>query len=158
MDYGTFDALIIQQTKRLVSVTMENGLFIKQQHYKSMLEDVSNRVPNEACGLVAGLNGCSERVYIMKNILNSPFRFRMEPEEQLRAFYEIENLDLELLAIYHSHPRGPAKPSETDIVEYSYPGTKYLIWSRKGHEWICRGYTIADQRVVEVPLMILDNE
>jgi proteasome lid subunit RPN8/RPN11 len=137
---------------------MEDGLYLKRQHYRSMLEDVINQAPNEACGMVAGLDGFSEKVYSMTNILNSPIRFRMEPEEQLKALIEIENLDLELLAIYHSHPNGPAVPSKTDIVEFAYPGTKYLIWSRKQGKWVCHGYTIADQRVIEVPLMVIENE
>lgn len=133
-------------------------LYLFYKHYKRMLNDVKSREPEEACGLVAGLNRRSEKIYVITNIEHSPFRFRMAPEEQLNAFNDIESHDLELLAIYHSHPNGPVGPSPTDINEFAYPETLYLIWSRVGGDWICRGYQIIDHSVLEVPVKIFGNE
>jgi [CysO sulfur-carrier protein]-S-L-cysteine hydrolase len=137
---------------------MEVGLFLKQNHYKIMLEDVTLRAPNEACGMVAGLDGYSENIFIITNVLKSPFRFRMAPDEQLNAFNEVDRLQLELLAIYHSHPSGPIEPSPTDINEFAYPGVIYLIWSQNDQDWVCHGYRIANKKVVEVPIIIIEDE
>jgi proteasome lid subunit RPN8/RPN11 len=60
----------------------------------------------------------------------------------------------ELVAIYHSHPDGPAAPSLTDVVEHEYPGVLYLIVSlatRDAPE--IRGFYIHGERVEEVPLI-----
>lgn len=136
----------------------EIGLNLKYKHYERMLNDVRSRTPEEACGLVAGLNRQSEKIYVITNMESSPYRFRMAPEEQLLAFNDIESRKLELLAIYHSHPNGPISPSPTDITEFAYPETVYLIWSRVDSDWICRGYQITDRDVREVPVKILGNE
>lgn len=139
-------------------MNLQVGLTLKQEHYAIMLEDVIRHTPMESCGIVAGRGGHSEKIYCITNILNSPIRFRMSPEEQLHAFNDIDNLDLELIAIYHSHPKGPSGPSPTDISEYYYPGTISLIWSYTDHNWVCRGYRIERDLLEEVSILILDKE
>jgi proteasome lid subunit RPN8/RPN11 len=77
----------------------------------------------------------------------------MDPEDQLKAFYWLEEHGLDLLAIFHSHPSGPSHPSATDLAEFAYPGVLYLIWSPgiHGPDWQLhafrlegRTYTIID--------------
>ncbi len=75
----------------------------------------------------------------------------MEPAEQLRAFDWIDSQGLDLLGIYHSHPAGPERPSETDIAEAAYP-VAHLIWSHAGGAWGLRGFWIEDSRLSEVKL------
>lgn len=134
------------------------GLYLKYEHYEIMLNDVNNKAPEEACGLVAGLSARSEKIYVVTNIEHSPFRFRMAAEEQLRAFNDIESQGYELLAIYHSHPNGPVGPSAIDLNEYAYPDVLYLIWSMTQGDWVCLGYQIVDRNVSEVQIKILKNE
>ncbi len=106
-------------------------LAMSSDGYRQMEAEVERWAPEEACGLLAGKNRQVTAVYPITNALHRPDRFRMDPLEQLRAFEAIETAGLELLAIYHSHPRGPAFPSETDLAEFAYPGVLSLIWSRK---------------------------
>jgi len=134
-----------------------------------MLADVRACDPVEACGLIAGRASQAVHVIPVTNVLQSRVRFRMDPLEQLNAFNQIEERGLELLAIYHSHPDGPATPSVTDVTEAAYPGVVHLIWSKSGERldealgepltelWNCRGFLIAGGRVSEVPILILDD-
>ena len=69
------------------------------------------------------------QVLAVENSLHSPVRFQMNPAGQLWAFEQIEAAGWLLLAIFHSHPRGPKFPSTTDIAEFYYPGTLVLIAS-----------------------------
>jgi len=131
-------------------------LRISSKHYKSMLKDVKERAPHEACGLVAGVDHKTMEVYPITNILSSSTRFRMDPEEQLRAFNAIDDHGWELLAIYHSHPYGPPHPSKTDLEEAAYPNTLYLIWSWD-NSWICRGYIIMEKRIEEVAIFVEED-
>ncbi|MBM3470566.1 MAG: M67 family metallopeptidase [Armatimonadetes bacterium] len=85
--------------------------------------------PNECCGLVAGRGSRVERVFLGTNVERSPFTYRFDPQEQFRFFREMDVLGLELLGIYHSHPRSPAYPSQTDIAQAFYPEAAYLIVS-----------------------------
>ncbi len=85
-------------------------------------------LPEEGCGLLFGRGQRVERVVPIQNALHSPVRFRLEPQAQLAAMQEADAQGLELLAIYHSHPRGPDHPSVTDIEEAAYPQAAHLIW------------------------------
>lgn len=100
----------------------------------------------------------------VENALHSPVRFRMEPADQLKAFYALEEQGLELLAVFHSHPRGPEQPSATDLAEFAYPGVLSLIlfpFAAQGEQsgWRVRGYAIhgtysAQSGFSEVPVVI----
>jgi proteasome lid subunit RPN8/RPN11 len=130
------------------------GLQLRRGHWESMLREAERLAPQEACGLGAGRDGRLEAVLPVKNELQSQIRYRMDPVEQLKAFQWIDEHDLELLAIYHSHPAGPGEPSETDRSEAYYPDSVYLILSRQGSTWGCRGFTFQDGRFVEIPVWI----
>ena len=61
----------------------------------NQLQDhVSKCLPNEGCGLIigriVGQEYQAQEVIPITNILNSPSRYRMDPEEQLRAFEYLE--------------------------------------------------------------------
>lgn len=123
-----------------------------------MLTDVQERVPEEACGLLAGKDRVVYIVTPVTNILHSPIRYRMAPEEQLIVFNDIDEQNLDLLGIYHSHPRGPSEPSETDLKEAYYPDAIQLIWYRQGTEWCCRGFIIVSDQYFEIPLQVYEKE
>ena len=104
-------------------------------------------LPEEACGLLGGRIDGTEAivqcVIPMENELHSPVRFRMVPSEQLQAFNMLDDLGLELVGIFHSHPTGPEAPSATDLAEFYYPGVAFLIWSPGAEGWQLRAFRIA---------------
>jgi len=89
--------------------------------------------PLEACGLLAGrTEGMRREVQALrtaKNALNSPSRYQLDPEEQLRLFLEIEGEGREVVGVYHSHPYWSADPSEVDRAMAHYREFSYLIYS-----------------------------
>src|SRR5690606_9974314 len=109
-------------------------------------------LPHEACGLLAGQDGRAERLFPIENVLHSPVAYEMEPQQQVRAMLAIEDGGLELLAIYHSHPDGPPRPSPSDVAQAYYPDTVYLILSLAGGRPALRGYMIRDGRFDEIAL------
>ncbi|HLE51702.1 MAG TPA: M67 family metallopeptidase [Anaerolineales bacterium] len=131
-----------------------SAIQLKSEHWEKMRSDVDDRAPEEACGLVAGLDSSSTAVFPITNLLHSQVRFRMDPQEQLAAFKGIDDHDWTLLAIYHSHPQGPHGPSRSDIAETTYPGVISLIWSRFHRKWDCRGYLIQGGEVAELPVVV----
>lgn len=130
------------------------AISIPAQHIQQMRQHVIQCVPEEACGLIAGSNGCSLEIYPMENILQSPVRFLMDPEQQLKIFQHLENRGWDLLAIYHSHPTGPSTPSATDVAETYYPDAVSLIWSVIGNDWGCRAFSFQDESFHEIPLRV----
>lgn len=117
-------------------------LRLQRDHWEQMYDHVARGAPLEACGLVAGKEGKSVKVFEMENELKSPVRYRVPAKAQLEAFQEMEAAGWELLAIYHSHPAGPATPSATDLAEATYPETAQLIWSPGEDDWRCRAFRI----------------
>ncbi|ELZ04897.1 desampylase [Natrialba asiatica] len=90
--------------------------------------------PEEICGILGGTFGPERsRVrsqYSATNVAETPrTRYRIDPEEQLERFERLEARDEEIVGFYHSHPRGPARPSETDIDAATWTDRSYLIVS-----------------------------
>jgi proteasome lid subunit RPN8/RPN11 len=109
--------------------------------------------PEETCGLVAGRDGRAVRIYPVENIYHSPVAFEMDPLQQIRTMLAIENEGLDLLAIYHSHPNGPAQPSPSDVAQAYYPESAHLIISLADPEQpTLRAFMIAGGQVTEIPL------
>ena len=136
-------------------------LEMTRQHWEQMRGDAELKMPNEACGLLAGsANQGSYKatlVFPTVNILHSPVRYRLDPQEQLDVFIQLEERGLELVGIYHSHPMGPDEPSPTDISEAYYPESVYLIWSRYTGQWKSRGFLIQEGVVREVPVSVVEE-
>ncbi len=110
-------------------------------------------LPQEGCGLLGGKQDYCERVWTIPNELHSPNGFQMDPQAQLQAFLQMEDLGLDLVAFFHSHPRGPQVPSETDIAEFAYPGVVSLICVPDNENWIVRGFDIRSDQVMEISLI-----
>jgi len=126
-------------------------LLLKQHHWDEMRRQVAEEAPLESCGLLAGIQDEVRQVVPLPNALKSATRFRLDPNDQWAAFQQIEGAGLEMLAIYHSHPKGPPHPSQTDIDEAAYP-VVYVIWSQAEGGWQARGFWIENGAYRAVPL------
>lgn len=105
------------------------ALYLTKEQAKGMIQHALAEYPNEACGLLAGKKGRVEKLYRMTNIEHSPVTYRLDPEEQYRAFVEIDERGWELLGVYHSHIASPTYPSARDLELAFYPDSLYLIIS-----------------------------
>jgi len=85
--------------------------------------------PLEACGILGGVDGVVSEHYPMANTDKSNEHFTMEPKEQFAVVKDLRGKELAMLAIYHSHPETPARPSEEDIRLALTPGVSYVIVS-----------------------------
>lgn len=132
-------------------------IIIPRALWQTMREQVCREAPLEACGLLAGNNGRAQAIYPISNILASPVRFRMAPYEQLQAFEAIEQAGQTLLGIYHSHPNGPATPSETDLQESRY-AVMNLIWSPGMGIWSARAFWLEASTAVEIAIEIEEEQ
>lgn len=123
-------------------------IIIPQDLYTEIVAAARAGYPEEICGLVAGVNNRAARLYPVENILHSPVAYEMNPLEQIKAMLAIEAQGMEMLAIYHSHPNGPAFPSATDIALAFYPDALTLIVSLEEFEKPVMGaFAILDGKV-----------
>jgi proteasome lid subunit RPN8/RPN11 len=131
------------------------SLRLTSEQWRTITEQLTRELPNEACGLLGGRGDVVEQVIAVENAAHSPVRYEMAPVQQLEAMLALENAGLELTAIYHSHPAGPATPSPTDVAEAYYPDSLYLIYApdERG-QWRGRAFRLVDGQVSETPVVI----
>jgi len=107
-----------------------NTLMISRQVANRILSHAQANPDTEICGLIAGTPGHATHAYPITNIATNPSnRFRLDPKSQIDALRQMRERAEALVAIYHSHPHGPAAPSAIDLREASYPEAVYLIVS-----------------------------
>lgn len=113
-------------------------------------------LPNECCGMVAGRDGKATAVHRARNAFASPLRYEIHPSDQFRITTEIEERGEEIAAIYHSHTKSEAYPSQTDInLAASWPDPLYLICSLEDPSApTVRAFSIREGRVQEVELEV----
>ena len=122
--------------------------------FEEMVEHARSEAPNEACGMIASRDGEALKLYRATNAAHSPLRYEIDGAEQYRIQMEIEDSDLELGAIYHSHTRTEPYPSQTDINLAFYPEALYVIVGLATETPDVRAFTIHDGRVSEADLVV----
>ena len=112
-----------------------------------LLAHARDEAPNECCGYLRARDGRVEEVVRATNERNSRYGYELDH----RSLFRVNELDDEgfQVGIYHSHPRSPAEPSQTDINLAHYPGWTYWIVSLENEEPDVRAWRIADGRVEE---------
>lgn len=133
-------------------------LEIPSNIFGRMVEQAKAEAPVEACGILAGSDGKVEKLYKMINADKSCDHFMMEPKEQFTVVKDIRSAGLKMLAIYHSHPQTPARPSAEDIRLALTPDVIYVIVSvQDAKRPNVKGFLIEDGNVTEVPVRILEE-
>ncbi|WP_049922002.1 desampylase [Halopiger djelfimassiliensis] len=117
----------------------------------AILERARDGRPAEICGVLGGTFGFHRsRVrsqYPAENAAETPrTRYRIDPEVQLERFERLEDRGEEIVGFYHSHPRGPPRPSETDIAQATWPDRSFLIVSLEPFAVRSWRWRIADER------------
>lgn len=108
--------------------------------------------PGEAAGLLLGADEGDvrtvERVLPVENQFAADQRGRrymIEPLDMLRAEETADELGLQIVGVYHSHPDHPPRPSQFDL-EMAVPWYWYLITS------------VPDGRAGESRIWLLDQD
>jgi proteasome lid subunit RPN8/RPN11 len=91
-------------------------------------EHATHVYPNEGCGLLVGTHA-AERFIAIKNVAESSTEYEMDPAELIHILRGLRNSGEQLVAIYHSHPHGPAQLSRADIARAYYPEAAHLVIS-----------------------------
>lgn len=105
-------------------------LFLPAPHAAQVWAQARREAPRECVGALGGVrlggswsNGgwAVRAVYPLSNLSPRPeTEYLADPGGLLRALRAMEAAELELAGLYHSHPRGPARPSATDRERAAY--------------------------------------
>lgn len=102
--------------------------------HRAVREHAKAGVPEEVVGVLAGsyddTRSTVTRAYRASNAAAEPTtRYSIAPDEELELLERIDDAGLECVGFYHSHPRGPSTPSETDARLAAWKGYSYVIVS-----------------------------
>ena len=123
---------------------------------KELIEHAKNGFPLEVCGILGGISDEAKEIYKMENVDASSEHYMMDPKEQFAVIKDLRAKGLNMLAIYHSHPESPARPSEEDIRLALTPNVSYVIVSLLDRENISvRSFKI-NEKVIEEDIIIQD--
>jgi proteasome lid subunit RPN8/RPN11 len=123
---------------------------IRRSDWDELVAHAREKAPNECCGYLRASDGVVEEVVRSENLRASPYGYELDAKS-LFAANQLDEDGFDV-AIYHSHPRSSAEPSQTDINLATYPHWAYLIVSLAGEEPDVRAWRIADGRVHEEEL------
>jgi [CysO sulfur-carrier protein]-S-L-cysteine hydrolase len=130
---------------------------IAQSLIEEMVAHAREDLPNECCGLIGGGAGEARALYRARNAFASPFSYRVDPADQYRIIEkEMREGGEELVAIYHSHTKSAAYPSQTDLNEaVSWPEQLYLIVSLQDSEAPeVKAFWLKDGKIAEAELVV----
>jgi [CysO sulfur-carrier protein]-S-L-cysteine hydrolase len=110
--------------------------------------------PRECCGLLGGSDSHARNRYPLQNRSPEPERrYFAAPEDLFGVMRRMRDVCEELVVIYHSHPRGPAYPSQTDIELAFYPEAVYLIVALEPQTEM-RAFQINERGVNEIAIEV----
>ena len=122
---------------------------------EKIYEQAEEEAPLEACGYLAGKEGFITSHYKMTNVDKSETHFSLDPKEQFQVTKSVRADGSDLIAVYHSHPASPARPSEEDIRLAHDSSIIYVIVSLENENRTFGAFTIKNGMVTPEPLDIV---
>jgi proteasome lid subunit RPN8/RPN11 len=134
-----------------------------------MMSQAQREVPHECCGMLGGKIeevelapgerrriGLVHKLYPLVNEAASPVAYRVAEHPSLfAAMRDMRQHELEVLAVYHSHPTTEPLPSKTDREQWHYEGSVCLIIAPESAEPQVRAWWLESDRIAEAEWLII---
>ena len=130
-------------------------LAIPESLIQEVITHARETLPNECCGLLVGRIadgvGIASKRFTIGNDAHSPTAYSTNHFDLFNAFRAMRAVDLDLLAVYHSHPGAEPVPSRRDVTENTYGETiVHIIIGLNGKLPSIRAWRLFDSDVREV--------
>jgi proteasome lid subunit RPN8/RPN11 len=135
------------------------ALRVSRALYQRIVDHANAELPNEACGLLAGVLGSDivDELYPCRNAAEPekrPVIYELHPLDHLQADRDATSKGMEILGVYHSHTHTDAYPSPTDLAQAPDPAWHYVLVSLRHPTPVVRSYRIVDGVISEEPLVL----
>jgi len=128
---------------------------IRKQVIDEMLAHARREPQRECCGVLAGAEDLISRNFPAENVAANPGKnYEIAPAEVCALMRTMRAERIEFLGIYHSHPKGEAEPSLTDVELAYYPDIAYFIISLQWEPAV-RAFSIQDGSVTGLLIEIV---
>lgn len=144
-------------------------LLVPRAIYNQMISQAFSELPNECCGLLAGVikfplptaidalpGGQVKRFYPLVNASTSPKEYLSDARGMFEAVRDMRREGIEILAVYHSHPTSAPVPSRTDLERNYSPEVVNLIISLSDGEPQVRAWWLSEKDYLEADWCLSD--
>ena len=130
-------------------------IVLTQKGKDELITHAIGQQPSESCAMLLGTKVDDEwsvkEIFLTQNMDNSQTNFTISPEELLKGYQLAEKMHLELVGVFHSHPKSDAIPSSTDKKFMQNNPVPWIIFS--GVDNNLKAYLL-DSDVTEIPIKI----
>ena len=113
-----------------------------------------DEAPNECCGLLIGQGSVIDACVRVRNLCASPTRYLVDPADHVAVIRSLRGTSRGVIGSYHSHPRTPAVPSESDRAETLYPEFVWVIVSLLEPEAHVAAYRLTGDGLTSVAIVL----
>ncbi|MHA1461923.1 MAG: Mov34/MPN/PAD-1 family protein [Candidatus Heimdallarchaeota archaeon] len=137
-----------------------DSIVIPEELFEKMVKHAKNTAPYESVSIIAGTikdkQALAEKVFTPENIDKSTVSFTVDPLILLEIYTKIDEIDLEVVGIFHTHP-APPFPSGTDKKFMEVNPSVWLI-SSTSEPTKPKGYLLRENgKLKNVEIIFTDN-
>jgi len=125
--------------------------------HQAMVEHCQNDAPLECCGILGGIPPLVSSFHPLRNASASEIRYDADPRDLIEAVTDLRDRGAEILAIYHSHPKWAAVPSQVDLLENHYGAIPRIIVSLLPPQPEVRVWRLDPNSYVELPWEVVED-
>ena len=146
--------------RRVCRITIVKEIILNQSQLDILTEHAIKSGQNESCAMLLGIQKEQQwnvkEVFLTQNVDGNPeMEFTISPDELLSGYKHADTEHLELVGIFHSHPKSIALPSNTDRKFMALNGdVPWIIFS--GLTTDCKAF-ILEEDVEEIKIRIMER-
>ena len=133
---------------------MEKIIKISESLRKNLELHANEQNPYEACAILLGNKDEkiweTTEIFLTENIEKSEINFTVSNEQLLEGYKMAEEKGLDVVGIFHSHPKSEPSPSTTDIKFMKGNPVPWVIYSGLTQEM--KAY-ILESEVIQIPII-----
>jgi proteasome lid subunit RPN8/RPN11 len=137
-------------------MTLQKEITLPKNQADTLIRHSKQNEPNESCAILFGKKEdrrfVTVDVCLTKNSEPSPVNFTISNHDLIKAYEICEKKNLEVIAIFHSHPNSAAYPSSTDRQYMEINPVPWIIYSNTNNEF--RAY-ILESTVIPINVTVL---
>ncbi len=123
---------------------------LTRDQWDELVAHAREEAPNECCGVIRLRDGSGLEVHRGQNKRKSPYGYDLDDKSLFLAAESFDDGDQ--VAIYHSHPKSAAEPSQMDINLAKYNPHYVQVIVSLADEPDVRAWRIEDGAVFEDPV------
>ena len=134
------------------------SLLLSPTHSAAIAACARTSFPRECCGLLEGIahdDGWRlTAVHESRNIAEQPEQhFLIDPQMHIDLLRRLRGTERTVIGCFHSHPRGRAEPSSTDLLSAAEQDFLWLIAAGEGEAFDLRAYLFSAANFQSVPII-----